>query len=196
MREEIFDKIYKHHLWGGDSKSGPGSGMPRTEAIRKWIPTLYDKYGIKSMLDIPCGDLYWLPSMELPEKYIGADVVPAIIEDNKRLHPNLDLRVLDLVSGTLPKVDLILARDVLGHLTVDEVNKALENIRQSGASYLLTTNFPYRTADIEDTPTGRWRPINMAAYGWHNPKDSILESIFNHEGHSIGKTLALYEVKQ
>ncbi len=74
---EIFTAIYEKHYWEDDeSRSGGGSNLYATEKIRKAIPGLFSKYGVRSVLDIPCGDFVWFKEMKLDlESYIGGDIV-------------------------------------------------------------------------------------------------------------------------
>jgi hypothetical protein len=68
--------------------------------------------------------------------------------------------VLNITTDSLPKTDLIFVRDCLGHLSDENVLKALENIRHSGSRYLLTTSFTkwHYNSNIEN---GGWRCINL-----------------------------------
>jgi hypothetical protein len=62
----LFDRVYKEHrLRSADSKSGPGSSLDQTAVIRDRLPKLLAKLGIKSVLDIPCGDLNWMQHVDL-----------------------------------------------------------------------------------------------------------------------------------
>ena len=53
--ERVFTKIYDSDFWGSsESKSGAGSTMKATQAIREHLPALFSEYLIKSMIDVPC----------------------------------------------------------------------------------------------------------------------------------------------
>lgn len=159
---EVFEKIYQNNLWASkESKSGSGSEYNNTRAIREELPFLIKKFGIKSVLDIPCGDFNWMQHVDLTGiDYIGADIVPQVIESNKSKYTDRDFRVLDLCSSDLPKADLIFTRDCLGHLSNQNVHRAIENIKRSGSLYLLATTFcKYNhNPDIQD---GGWKCINL-----------------------------------
>ena len=122
---------------------------------------LLQKYNIQSILDIPCGDWNWMKNVDLcGASYIGADIVKPLIEENKIKYPGVDFRALDLTNDELPKVDLMFVRDCFGHLTNENVHKALDNIKRSGSKYLLATSFTQYidNTDIED---GGWKCINL-----------------------------------
>jgi len=160
--EETFTEIYEKNLWkSSESVSGMGSEIEYAKSISKELPVLLQKYKIQSILDIPCGDWNWMKNVDLcGASYIGADIVKPLIEENKTKYPSVDFRALDLTSDDLPKVDLVFVRDCFGHLTNENVHKALENIKRSGSKYLLATSFTRWTSnpDIED---GGWKCLNL-----------------------------------
>jgi SAM-dependent methyltransferase len=174
----VFDDYYRNNSWGNDeSVSGHGSSLQATSAIRSVLPLMFDHYDIGSVLDIPCGDFYWISHIVKPGTfhYIGADVVPELIDEVSRKHKGFDFRVLDITKDSLPKSDLVFCRDLFGHLPNYKIQAALRNIRRSGSKYLLTTTFPehHNSGDIAE---GQWRPINMAEFwGLGNPLEVINE---------------------
>lgn len=189
--KDIFQRIYLTNKWGSkESKSGKGSELSSTEVIRKELPKLIKKLGVESMLDIPCGDFNYMKEINLGCEYIGADIVPELIASNSIKYPNVDFRCLDVVNSELPKVDLVLVRDCLVHLSNEEVFKALENIKKSGSRYLLTTSFPeFENTDIN---TGQWRPLNLAVPPFNlTPIFHIVEG--DKQEQYKNKSLYLYE---
>lgn len=171
---ERFAYIHEVNLWGSEeSISGPGSTLEETHVVRENLPTLLEGLGAKSMLDIPCGDYRWMSNIPWEDfdggfKYIGADIVPALVERNKERwshHTELfghEWMTLDLTSDPLPKVDVVFVRDCLVHLSHSNVQKALDNIRRSGAKWLCTTWFRLSETNT-DIPDGDWRPLNLMA---------------------------------
>ena len=139
----IFSSIYDNYGFGGEeSRSGPGSTLSETEKIREKIKNLVKYKEIKSVVDIPCGDFNWMKEVNLSGiDYIGGDIVPKLIEENKIKYSNFKFEVMDVTTTQLPKVDLVFVRDCLGHLSDANVLKAVENIKKSGSKYLLTTSF-------------------------------------------------------
>jgi SAM-dependent methyltransferase len=159
---ETFTEIYEKNLWASpESVSGGGSEMQNTKVIRNELPVLIQKFGIESILDIPCGDWNWMKSVDLcGASYIGADIVEPLIGLNKANHQNVDFRVLDITKDELPKVDLIFTRDCLGHLSNDNVLRAIRNCKESGAKYLLATSFT-KFNHNNDITDGGWKCINL-----------------------------------
>ncbi len=159
----IFANVYRRNSWReGETFSGPGSTLFQTVTIRRELPLLLESLGIRSVLDAGCGDLNWLKELQVPlRRYVGVDVVPELIEHNRQRYGSSTrrFRVLDITRHALPRVDLVLCRDCLVHFSYADVFRALRRIRASGSTYLLTTTFPGREANL-DVPSGSWRTLN------------------------------------
>jgi hypothetical protein len=168
---DVFTTIYETNYWlDPDSVSGAGSNLYATEKIRGAIPALFQKYGIRSVLDVPCGDFYWFHAMQLKlDRYVGGDIVRQLIEQTSEKYGSdtHSFRVMDLTGDALPQADLILVRDCFIHLPLKLVFASLRNIAASDISYLLTTHWPEQS-NI-DIPAGRARPINLCAAPFHFP---------------------------
>jgi len=155
-----FDNVFRKNAWGSnESRSGKGSELKFTNSIIDSIPNIIREYSINSVLDIPCGDYNYMKEINLPCDYIGADIVPDLIEFNKSRYPDIEFKCLDITSDNLPKCDLILSRDCLVHLSNTDIEKAIINMKKSGARYLLTTSFSNTIKNI-DLPAGGWRKLN------------------------------------
>lgn len=113
--------------------------------------------------------------LDLPVAYIGADVVDEIIAENqeKFCSDKRSFVKLDLTTGPLPQVDLILCRDCLFHFSFEHIFKALDQIKRSGSTYLLTTTNT-RLERNRDIVTGEWRRLNLEAPPFSLPKPLML----------------------
>lgn len=180
-----FTTIYETHFWEDDqSRSGGGSNLYATKKIREALPSLFSKYGVRSVLDLPCGDFFWFKEMKLDlDSYVGGDIVVPLIASvaEKYTSPARSFRVMDLTKDALPDCDLILVRDCFIHLSLESIFAALENITQSKIRYLLTTHFTDGAAN-GDIETGSFRAINLCAPPFDFPP--ALELIDDYaEGH-------------
>jgi hypothetical protein len=194
--KEKFTEIYENNLWcSPESVSGGGSEMQNTKVIRKELPVLIQKFNIKSILDLPCGDYNWMKSVDLSgASYIGADIVEPLVKKNKELYNQIDFRLLDLTKDILPKVDLIFVRDCLGHLSNENVLLALKNCKESGSKYLLATSFTKWdfNPDIED---GGWKCINLMISPFNlNPIYLINEDCQEGFPHYNDKCMILFQL--
>ncbi len=189
---EVFSNIYGGNKWGGkESRSGKGSDLDATRNLIRDVPDLCRRYGVSSMLDAPCGDFNWMQHADLAGiDYVGADIVPELVAANQKAYSTNGIRfeVCDLIKGPVPFAELVHTRDCLVHLSEEHVLSVLENIKASGAKYLLSTTFP----DVEENAeilTGEWRAINLQKppFNFPDPIDRIEEL---HEG----KVLALWKI--
>jgi hypothetical protein len=197
--EKTFTKYYKSNFWqGAQSVSGPGSDLEQTAMIRRRLPELFERYGIRTVLDIPCGDFSWMKDVPLGHShYIGADIVDDLVNTNNALYADRcrSFTKLDAVKDRLPRVDLILSRDCLIHFSARDVMAALRNFQRSRSSYLLTTTFTGRQHNIT-IETGRWRPINLEAppFSLLSPIEIINEHCTQGGGQYSDKSLALWKL--
>lgn len=190
-RGQVFDWIYDTNKWGSDeSISGKGSELDRTEAIRSWFPQLLAELGVKSMLDLPCGDLNWLEHIDLSVRYVGADIVGPLILRNRARYPEREFHVLDACHDPLPSVDMILMRDLLVHLCFADIELVLENIRHSSACYLACTTYPGVETN-EDKMTGKHHRLNMSLPPFNWPVPLILRD----EEERHGKALGVWDIQ-
>jgi hypothetical protein len=165
MRER-FTRIYENRFWEvSESCSGPGSTLEQTTKLIYELPLLLHSLEIRTLLDVPCGDFNWMNKVDLQGiLYFGAEIVAELVKQNRQKYATSDRQFLqlDMTRDPLPKADLVFCRDGLVHLSFDDIAKALENFRQSGASYLLATTFPIHEEN-RDIETGDWRPLNLEA---------------------------------
>lgn len=170
--ESSFSKIYHNGGWGDpESLSGGGSNLSQTTKIRQVLPKLFKELEVKTLLDAPCGDFYWMKEINLDlDLYIGLDIVPEIITHNSKYFAasNRIFQVTDITKTALPQADLILCRDCLIHLSFRHCFAALKNFKKSGSRYLLTTT-NVNLAENYDIISGSFRPLNLMAKPFNFP---------------------------
>jgi hypothetical protein len=196
---QTFSYIHSKNLWNSaESRSGPGSTIQETAVIREKLPKLVAKYAIKRFIDIPCGDLNWIKSVELGvEHYFGGDIVAEVISANKLKYENKmsTFDVVNLIETPLPDGDLLLCRDCLVHLSYENINKFLANLHASKIRYLLTTTFTSHKSNM-DIYTGNWRAINLEIepFCFPKPLEIVIENSTKQNSNDKDKSLALWEV--
>jgi hypothetical protein len=201
---EVFTRIYYQSRWrvtaGQQSVSGPGSSLEQTRHLLEVLPSLFDKYGVRSVLDIPCGDFNWLKGLDWSRiRYTGADIVTELVEKNNRVHRSgtVSFLNLDLTRDRMPQSDLVLCRDCLVHFSLDDIRRAFANIRASGCRYLLTTTFPAEETN-KDIVTGGWRLLNFQRppFSFPAPLESINEHCSEAGGRFRDKSLTLWAMQE
>lgn len=195
---DIFVDIYRRNHWrDADTVSGPGSTFEQTTALRAALSELCSRLGIESVLDVPCGDFHWMSAVELDvESYVGMDIVPEIIAANRERYakPGRSFAVGDLTQSDLPRADLVFCRDCLVHLSFDDIERAIQRIKASSSTYLLTTSFHGHSN--RDINTGNWRPVNLQKAPFHFPAplEVIDERCSEADGRYADKVLLLFRV--
>jgi SAM-dependent methyltransferase len=195
---DTFARIYDSGEWGvEESRSGFGSNLVQTEVVRAELPRLVAELGVRSFLDVPCGDWFWMSHVDLGvDSYVGADVVPWVVDRNRERfgRPGREFRVLDLLRDPLPRADLVFCRDCLVHFSDADVRRALDNVRASGATWLVTTTFPeWENWEID---TGGWRPINLgrAPFTLPPPVELVNEHCTEYYPQFTDKSLGVWRV--
>lgn len=173
--EEIFTRIYATHTWQSlETVSGPGSTLRVTQRMRQELSALIRRFKIASIADAPCGDCNWIRHVDIGGcKYIGIDIVKELIEKNKKTFGGTkEFMHLNLIENIIPQVDMIICRDMLAHLTYEQIFNVLRNFKQSGSKYLLaTTNFITKTnVDMQNTGECRYLYLNLELPPFNFPR--------------------------
>lgn len=195
-----FTRHYRSNGWlEPETKSGRGSSLERTAAIRRALPPLFAELGIRTVLDAGCGDFNWFRAVEVElESYLGIEIVEELVALNRARYGSEQRRFasLDVIRDPLPRADLVLCRDCLVHLKNRQVRAALDNFRRSGSRYLLATTFT-RDHPNDDAPLGGWRPLNLARepFGLGPPLRALSERATVEDPRYADKSLGLWALE-
>jgi len=185
-RKLIFSRIYLHNRWGHDASSkkffsGPGSRGPAVDAYIEMITTeltkLEQQFGRPiSVLDLGCGDfavgreiIARLPSVT----YLGCDIVPALIEHHQAAYADsrTAFRRLDIVSDKLLNADVCLIRQVLQHLSNDDISSVITKLDKFAAVYISE-----RQQITLEGPANRPKPVGAGVrFDWTAGKGRSVE---------------------
>ncbi|UDF28477.1 UNVERIFIED_ORG: class I SAM-dependent methyltransferase [Roseateles sp. XES5] len=180
--ENRFTEVFLKKLWGAEgSVSGPGShrGSPMWVKGVDAIDAAVTKFGVRSIADCPCGDFVSASgALELHPTldYVGYDIVADLIEQNRKNHPDRRFEHFDIVSSVPPAYDLIFCKELLIHLTNDQIFSILANVKKSGSKYFIASNsFGVENTELEHAVDGQARavdltkePYNMKNVCWNN----------------------------
>lgn len=196
--EEIFTETFRNRYWKSrESVSGRGAELNQTAILRAELPALLHRHGIRSLLDLPCGDFNWMQHVDLQSiRYTGGDIVESLVAQNRAKYGNEHRTFLhlDLLTDVLPDADCILVRDCLVHFSFAHIRQALDNLKKSNITYLLTTSFP-NTEKNENIQTGHWRTINLqkAPFFFPEPLACLNEGCTEENGAFADKSLCLWK---
>ena len=195
----VFDRIMAENYWSDpESASGSGSSLRQTDILRQQLPPLLARLQVRTLLDAPCGDFHWMQHVDLNGiAYTGVDVVAALIERCQQTFggPSRQFLCRNLVTDPLPRVDAILSRDCLSHLSYEHIFGALSNFRASGSTYVLATTYPSKQRNW-DIVTGSWRPINLhlAPFNFPPAIEVLVEGSTEFDGDFADKSLSVWRL--
>ena len=176
---QIFNTIYKYNLWL--CGSGTGSIEFNNKEYVEFLQNFLDNNHIKSVVDIGCGD--WNISKNIDWKnvrYLGIDVVDSVIKNNIEYYSKNNVRFMckDITDyKNLPNAEVYIIKDVLQHLSFENINKILNNISKKKFKYLIIVNDTtllnlnldindglYRPLDLQKSPFQLKSPFKIVSY--------------------------------
>jgi SAM-dependent methyltransferase len=149
--KDIFTKIYEDGAWGKHDTqmfySGKGSHSADItsiyiEAVQNMLSSLQK---LPNVVDLGCGDFFIGSNIRsLCDSYIACDIVEPLIAFNKIKYNsiNVDFRVLDITKDDLPKADIVFIRQVLQHLSNEQIANAIQKIKYNYKYLVLTEGLP------------------------------------------------------
>ena len=178
--QQAFDEVYKRGFWKqGVATSGKGSEGALADKYVDLVTRYASRHGLRTVVDGGCGDFsVGHKLVSAFESYIALDISPIIIARNQKQFAHLgrqvSFRVANMTEGSFPDTDLVLIREVLQHLTNAQIEKILDNLRNSVWRRALITEY------VHD-PNGNQTP-NLDL-----PSHSIRTRTFMHSGVFIDK---------
>lgn len=146
--QQIFEDIYNGKKWGSGSErefdSGSGSvdavASPYVDAIARYVA---DR-GIQSIVDLGCGDFRVGRAIVAATgvRYTGVDIARPLIEhlSATEANANVDFQCLNLVDDPLPTGELYLIRQVLQHLSNQQIAAILRKLQ--AVDTIVTEHIP------------------------------------------------------
>jgi hypothetical protein len=137
--EEVFTTIYEKNMWGGpqgEFYSGPGS--TNEQIASAYISMVSEKASSEKFLglifvDLGCGDFH-IGKQLLPlcSSYIGVDIVEPLIRRNQETYGNplTQFMHLNIVEDELPIGDVCFVRQVLQHLSNQQIVAVLQKLKK------------------------------------------------------------------
>jgi SAM-dependent methyltransferase len=132
--EDVFSEIYAAGRWGGGGafNSGTGSRGDAAATYGRYVRELLRATGARTAVDLGCGDFVVAAQfVDDLDAYHGVDIVRDLIERNTRLfgRDGVTFSVLDASDARLPTADVCLVRQVLQHLSNDQIARILHRCR-------------------------------------------------------------------
>lgn len=145
--------------------SGPGSTVDYTEKYRRFIEAYIETRGIRSVVDLGCGD--WQFSRLIDWKdviYTGLEVVPEVVERLKVEHGTLQRSfcLVDQDDPYIPPADLVIVKDVLQHLPSRAILRLIPKLLQGRHALLINDRDPDSSVNNHDIGVGGYRRLDLS----------------------------------
>jgi hypothetical protein len=140
---ETFSEIYEKNVWGGvagEFFSGEGSNEKFASRYAETVKKFIAENDIKKVVDLGCGDFRVASQFVSGDfHYSGCDVVSSLIDHLNKTYggENVEFYCRNIIEDELPDGELCLIRQVLQHLSNQEIKKILANVKKY--KYLLIT---------------------------------------------------------
>ena len=152
--KKVMEQIYNQKLWGDNNSefySGFGSHdsllvKPYIKVVKEFLTSFKEPITI---CDLGCGDFnIGKQLVEYSKSYIAVDLVEDLIRHNiqKFKEDNLEFNCLNISEEKLPKADCIILRQVLQHLSNEEVQSVVKKLA-SFKYIILTEHIPKGSFD-------------------------------------------------
>ena len=211
LRKEGWAQIHEgmRHDYG-DTFVGFGSYGPHVKAMGTllFLSETFEMISAKSVLDAGCGYFYnIMANMDLEGiSYSGVDIEEKAIERNRKDYPHLQFNVLDLVESVPPKADVVVCRDFFFHMFNADAKKVINNLKESGSSYLIATyhtiedfnvsNLEADYLDAEDAVWGDSPPV-VTSYRLINLEGepfNLGKPIASHREESYNRSIGVWKI--
>lgn len=163
--EQVFTEIYAQKQWGLSSEefeSGAGSANERITtaylaAVHEWLRRIGSEK--MTIVDLGCGD--FRVGRQLVDScacYVGVDIVKPLIEHHAKTFASPKVQFLhrNILENNLPEGDICFLRQVLQHLSNDQIVAILRRIQKYRWA-VITEHHPSRSffrASNLDKPHG------------------------------------------
>lgn len=140
--EQVFTEIYAKKRWGAGLHTHEdfcsGTGSADESIVSAYIASITDiasREGFRGLtfVDLGCGDFrVGRRLLPLCSRYIGVDIVKSLVDRNARTYGNETTRFvhLDIVNDPLPDGDVCFVRQVMQHLSNEQVARLLDHLRK------------------------------------------------------------------
>lgn len=139
---DIFAEIYSRNMWGdgdvfwsGEGSHAPSLVDPYVKCVLDWVAAQPHPLNI---VDLGCGDFsVGNQLLATAASYVGCDVVPQLIEWNRKRYPHVEFVLCDITKDLLPVGDVAIIRQVLQHLSNRDISRIIPKLQQY--SHIIVT---------------------------------------------------------
>lgn len=156
--KETFTRIYKDRVWGDGSGGGSGEqAQPYCDFVSEYMKMPPYPMGVRTALDIGCGDgsvasrIAWGMFT-----YIGVDAAQGF----------------DALTDPLPEADLVLCKEVMQHLSNEQIQLLLDRTAHYPRRLFTNTCHPSLPVNTDIT-TGDCRAVDLTLAPFNQPARTV-----------------------
>jgi len=191
--KEHFSQIYENGGWGtyydDNAKayvgsSGTGSSPENAKPYLDFLQKFVRENGIKSVVDVGCGD--WQLSKLIDWEgidYLGIDVVSTLIEHHNHHFsaPNIQFLEADGTQIELPEADLLICKDVLQHLPLEDIHRFLKQLPKYKYALIVNDVDPStHSSENREIVAGEYRALDLTAVPFYLSGEKVLSYVCFH----------------
>lgn len=173
--KETFTKIYEKGVWGYDADlkigtsglgSRPGVSAPFLQFLESF---LFLHPEVKNIVDVGCGDYKIFEDFTWEGLfYTGLDVVEKVVDKDRELYgsENVQFFVHDALEEKIPPGDLVLCKDVVIHLPLQDVMTVMNKLLQFPHAMVVTDVENHRkelSRKNSEISLGQYRCVDLTA---------------------------------
>lgn len=184
--QAAFEKVYATNEWG--KGSGEGSAPKHTRGYVQFLQQFLKDQQIKSVVDMGCGDWQFSRFIDWTGiEYHGFDLVQSVIETNQRRFARPNVRFTRYAGdfGELPGAELLIAKDVLQHLSRENIERFLPHIRRYRHCLLTNCVNPHGPTVNRDIQDGEFRYLDLRLEPYRLQAAEVFE-FTNHKPRWLG----------
>ncbi len=137
--EEVFTEIYQKNRWGGSKGEFYSGSGTANEQIGAAYVAMISEYATRenflgrTFVDLGCGD-FQIGNQLVPlcSSYTGVDIVKPLVQRNQETYGSdrTQFRHLNIAEDELPTADVCFVRQVLQHLSNQQIVAVLQKLKQ------------------------------------------------------------------
>jgi SAM-dependent methyltransferase len=184
--QAAFEKVYATNEW--QFGSGEGSLRKHTRGYVEFLQQFLKDHQIRSVVDMGCGDWQFSRYLDWTGiNYHGYDLVESVISTNQRrfAKPNITFTRYEGDFNVLPNADLLIAKDVLQHLSHANILQFLPTLQRYPKCLITNCVNPHGPTVNKDIQDGEFRYLDLRLPPYSLNAEELYE-FTNHQPRWLG----------
>lgn len=189
--QAAFEKVYATNEWGHGS--GEGSAPKHTRGYVQFLQAFLKRHQVRSVVDMGCGDWQFSRYVDWTGiQYLGFDLVRSVIDSNQKrfAKPDIQFKCYDGDFSQLPTADLLLVKDVLQHLSNENIRAFFPILNRYRLCLITNCVNPHGPTVSKDIRDGEFRYLDLRLAPYELQAEEVFE-FTNHRPGWLGSLVKL-----